>query len=157
MNNSPSFEALEDMIRRVNNSYLSSNSNPGSGDREATPRKETTTAKEHSQTLESEDLVLKTDKIIGHFYKNKNIRFRGTSSSFDIIVIQTLEEAMARNREILQEYVRSLSTRAISTIVARHPRALKLLKRQETRSRERVMNKEEEIETQNESTQQERK
>lgn len=73
--------------------------------------------------------TIKADKIIGHYYRQKVVRFRASSREFDMTMILTMEDMIAEYPGLLRDYVRGLTTRAINTLIARHPAALNLLKR----------------------------
>lgn len=76
--------------------------------------------------------TIKADKILGHYYRQKVVRFRASSKEFDMTIILTMEDMIAQHPELLRDYVRGLTTRAINTLIARHPAALNLLKRTNT-------------------------
>lgn len=70
------------------------------------------------------------DKILGHYYQRGQIvRFRAESKDFNILSILSLEEVMHQQPALTKEYLLTLSTKAINTLIRRHPQVLDLLRK----------------------------
>lgn len=72
------------------------------------------------------------NQILGHYYqRGKVVRFRTASKEFDMISILSLQDIMDQHSTLLKDYLRSMSTKAINTLIRRHPEALELLRKEQ--------------------------
>lgn len=68
------------------------------------------------------------DKILGHFYKNLKARFRCEHKDYSFIAILGADE-FKDNHTVLKSYLSSLGSKALNTLVKRHPELLTHLKK----------------------------
>lgn len=77
---------------------------------------------------------LTIDTIHGHYYKRRIARFRTSNSQYSLVAILSLEDMLEHHSQQLKEYLQSLQTRAINTLLKRHPIILKFFRKQEVDS-----------------------
>lgn len=85
---------------------------------------------EHEKQLSS----ISFDKILGHYYKKRSARFRVSCDSHPITMIVPIDEVIEK-RELMISYLKGLGTKAITTIIRRHPEVLTLLRKESRRHR----------------------
>lgn len=68
------------------------------------------------------------DSIIGHFYRQDQLRLRTTRDGYDLVAIISLQEAMERNSKLTSAYVRNMNTKARNNLVRKQPAAIELLR-----------------------------